>query len=120
LPKILIHWRSITKDNVTTLYGKDNDSRIFDPADPDREHPTRIFSWLISESYDDKGNATTYEYEEENTDDVDLSQAHEQNRHRPPANRLANCYLKSIKYGNRVSCLMSVQESELISQGDNR
>ena len=29
-----IHWRSITRDNVTTLYGKDNNSRIFDPADP--------------------------------------------------------------------------------------
>jgi len=27
-----IHWRSISKDNITTLYGKDNKSRIFDPA----------------------------------------------------------------------------------------
>src|SRR5690242_4459941 len=25
------HWRSITPDNITTLYGKDNNSRIFDP-----------------------------------------------------------------------------------------
>jgi hypothetical protein len=115
-----IHWRSIKKDHVTTLYVKDNNSRIFDPADPDREQPTRIFSWLICESYDDKGNAITYEYVEENTDDVDLSQHHEQNRHRPPANRLANRYLKPIKYGNRVSRQMPIQESELISQGDNR
>ena len=30
-----IHWRSISKDNITTLYGKDNKSRIFDPAEPD-------------------------------------------------------------------------------------
>src|SRR4051794_24939816 len=29
-----IHWRSISRDNVTTLYGKDNASRVFDPADP--------------------------------------------------------------------------------------
>ena len=57
-----IHWRSITKDNITTLYGKDNDARIFDPDDPDPVHPTRIFSWLICQSYDDKGNAVVYKY----------------------------------------------------------
>jgi hypothetical protein len=56
-----IHWRSISRDNITTLYGVDNNSRIFDPTDPDPDHPTRIFSWLICESYDDKGNAIVYE-----------------------------------------------------------
>jgi hypothetical protein len=44
-------WRSISRDNVTTWYRKTDESRIFDPADA-----TRIFSWLICESYDDKGN----------------------------------------------------------------
>ncbi|MCA9904594.1 MAG: hypothetical protein KC547_12135, partial [Anaerolineae bacterium] len=39
-----IHWRSISKDNITTVYGKDNNSRIFDPSDPDPEHPARIFT----------------------------------------------------------------------------
>src|SRR5712691_11792166 len=29
-----IHWRSLSKDNITTVYGKDNHSRIFDPSDP--------------------------------------------------------------------------------------
>jgi hypothetical protein len=43
-----IHWRSITKDNITTIYGKTANSRIFDPADP-----LRVFNWLICESYDD-------------------------------------------------------------------
>ena len=28
-----IHWRSITRDNVITLYGKDNNSRLFDPGE---------------------------------------------------------------------------------------
>lgn len=37
-----IHWRSITPDNVTTLYGRTVKSRIADPDDP-----TRTFSWLI-------------------------------------------------------------------------
>jgi hypothetical protein len=35
-------WRSISKDNITTWYGKTSESRIADPADP-----SRIFSWLI-------------------------------------------------------------------------
>ena len=56
-------WRSISKDNVTTWYGKTDESRITDPADP-----TRIFSWLICESYDDKGNVIVYQYKSENSD----------------------------------------------------
>jgi RHS repeat-associated protein len=96
-----IHWRSITGDNVTTLYGKDNNSRIFDPADPSPANPTRVFSWLICESYDDKGNAIVYEYAAENDDNVDRRQVNERNRV-----RTANRYLKRIKYGNRISRLI--------------
>src|SRR5262249_10293830 len=44
-------WRSISKDNITTWYGRTAESRVADPADP-----ARIFSWLICERYDDKGN----------------------------------------------------------------
>jgi Salmonella virulence plasmid 65kDa B protein len=50
-------WRSISRDNVTTFYGRSAESRIADPADP-----SRIFSWLICRNYDDKGNAIAYEY----------------------------------------------------------
>ena len=61
---------------------------------PDKEH---VFSWLICESYDDKGNAIIYEYQAENSVGVDISQAHESNRdHGLSANR----YLKCIRYGN--------------------
>jgi RHS repeat-associated protein len=96
-----IHWRSITRENVTTLYGLDNNSRIFDPADPDPGHPTRIFTWLICASYDDKGNAIVYEYAAENDAGVDRTLANERNR-----TRTANRYLKRVKYGNRVSRLV--------------
>ncbi len=96
----VIHWRSISRDNITTIYGKENNSRIFDPAEAKSEHPTRIFSWLISESYDDKGNAIVYQYNEENGNNVDQTQANERNRM-----RTANRYLKSIKYGNLTSRL---------------
>ncbi|GHO98833.1 hypothetical protein KSF_088810 [Reticulibacter mediterranei] len=98
-----IHWRSITQDNITTLYGKDKNSRIFDPTDPDPERPQHIFSWLICESYDDKGNAIVYTYKEENSEGVDLSQTHESNR--TPESRSTNRYLKRITYGNRTSRL---------------
>lgn len=42
-----IYWRSITRDNITTVYGKDNNSRVFDPADQHSANPSRVFSWLI-------------------------------------------------------------------------
>jgi Salmonella virulence plasmid 65kDa B protein len=89
------HWRSISRDNVTTLYGKTAESRIADPADP-----SRVFSWLICESYDDKGNAIGYEYKAENTQNIDLSLVQERNR--TDATRAANRYLKRIKYGNET------------------
>lgn len=88
-------WRAISKDNVTTWYGKTAESRIADPADP-----TRIFSWLICESYDDKGNVIAYHYKAENSDGVDLSQAHERNR--SDVTRSAARYLKNVLYGNRT------------------
>ncbi|MBS1914586.1 MAG: toxin [Bacteroidetes bacterium] len=90
------HWRTITRDNVTTLYGRDNNARIFDPL-----HPTHVFTWLICESYDDKGNTILYEYREENSDNVDTQGAHESNR--TNAGRSANRYPKRIRYGNRTS-----------------
>jgi RHS repeat-associated protein len=89
-----IHWRSITKDNITTLYGERGNSSIADPEDA-----SRIFSWLICESYDDKGNVITYEYKAEDSANVDLWQAPERNR--TGLTRSANRYIKRIRYGNR-------------------
>ena len=73
------HWRSISRDNVTTLYGKDETSRIAEPVAPGSAN-RRVFSWLISESYDDKGNAVVYTYKPEDSTDVALAQANERNR----------------------------------------
>jgi RHS repeat-associated protein len=86
-----IHWRSFSKDNVLTLYGNTDESRICDPAN--RKH---IFSWLISASFDGKGNAILYEHVPENDCGIDLSLANERNR-----TRNANRYPKRILYGNR-------------------
>src|SRR2546422_731366 len=92
------YWRSISRDNVTTWYGKTDQSRIFDPADPTA---TRIYSWLIWQSYDDKGHALVYTYGPENDVKVDRTEANERNR-----SRTANRYLKRIEYGNRTSRLI--------------
>jgi RHS repeat-associated protein len=91
-----VHWRSISKDNILTVYGFDSGSRIADP-----ENPNHVFSWLICRSYDDKGNAIIYDYAGENNDCVDLTKPNEQNRIRS-----ANRYLKRIRYGNRVPLLL--------------
>jgi hypothetical protein len=88
-------WRSISKDNITTWYGKNAESRIADPADA-----TRIFSWMICESYDDKGDAVVYNYKQEDSSGVDLSQANERNR--SDASRSAKRYIKYVSYGNRT------------------
>lgn len=103
-----VFWRSISKDNITTWYGKTTESRIADPADD-----TRIFSWLICQSYDDKGNVIVYRYSEENPENVDLTQAHERNRGNSTENlRAANRYLKRIRYGNRVPYLPQLLEGQ--------
>jgi len=86
-----VFWRSITRDNITTWYGRDTDgvSRISDPSDS-----SRIFSWLISESHDDKGNVMTYSYVAEDDTDIDPTQCNERNRV-----RTANRYPRRIRYG---------------------
>ncbi len=91
-----IHWRSITRDNVTTVYGRTGASRVADP-----DNSARVFTWLICESHDDRGNAIVYEYAAENDDSVDRTQPSERNRARG-----AGRYLKRVKYGNRVSRLL--------------
>ena len=87
------HWRVISRENVTTLYGFDQDSRIADPG-----APSRIFAYHICRTFDDKGNVAVYEYFREDGAGVDVSRAHETNR--THAARTAQRYLKAIRYGN--------------------
>jgi RHS repeat-associated protein len=84
-----VHWRTVTKANVTSTYGQDAASRIADPADP-----SRVFSWLLDLSYDDRGNAIQYLYKAEDADGVPAV-ASEAGR-----TVSANRYLKHIFYGN--------------------
>jgi RHS repeat-associated protein len=87
-----IHWRSFTKDNVLTIYGDTAETRISDP-----NHPHHVFKWLISSSYDGRGNAIRYRYAEEDVRGGDQGKPSERRRP-PPSNR----YLKRILFGNRL------------------
>jgi len=91
-------WRTLSRDNVATWYGRDQESRIFDPEDP-----ARIFQWLICQTHDDKGNAAIYRYVADDSHGVDTGAAWETNR-RPQA-RQANRYLKRILYGGATPFL---------------
>jgi hypothetical protein len=96
-----VHWRSISKDNILTLYGLTANARIVDPEDP-----LRIFSWLICETRDDRGNGLLYRYKAEDGAGVDLASAHQRNRGVDnDVRRSANRFLKRILYGNRAPLL---------------
>jgi hypothetical protein len=86
-----IHWRSFTGRNVLAIYGDTPESRI-----SDSRHPDHVFDWLISASYDERGNAIRYVYVAENQDGIDRARPNERRR-APPCNR----YLKRVFYGNR-------------------
>jgi RHS repeat-associated protein len=106
-----VHWRTITTDNVTSLYGlsgpaadsvyglgaQDANSRIADPADG-----SQIFSWLVDLSFDSRGNAIRYLYKTEDASNVPNIASE--------ASRIvnANRYLKQILYGNDTPYLPGV------------
>ncbi|MGB7816858.1 MAG: SpvB/TcaC N-terminal domain-containing protein [Methylotenera sp.] len=90
-------WRTISKDNITSWFGRSEQSRIFNPT-----NHSQIFQWLLDETHDDKGNVIRYEYIAEDSENIEIN-ACENNR--TQADRTANRYLKRIQYGNTVSYL---------------
>jgi RHS repeat-associated protein len=89
----IIHWRTISTNNTTTIYGDTTNNRIANPKDPDRQ----IFEWLISHSYDNMGNIIVYEYKEEELEGV-VKTPSEKNR---TTDTVCNRYLKRVHYGNK-------------------
>jgi hypothetical protein len=53
-----IHWRVISADNVTTIFGTTDEARVFWKD----EQVKHVFSWLESERYDGYGNAIQFDY----------------------------------------------------------
>ncbi|MDR2009145.1 MAG: LysM peptidoglycan-binding domain-containing protein [Bacteroidales bacterium] len=89
------HWRTVSRDNIVSIYGLRKKNAISDPS-----HPDRIFSWLIEESWDAKGNIMQFEYVVENTTGVTES-SFEYNRINNERS-FTNKYLKRVKYGNKA------------------
>lgn len=80
-------WRTISRDNVTSVYGATPAARIAAP-----DHPQRIYEWLLEETYDALGNHTRYEYAgdpETPTDEIFES-----------TRRATQRYIRRICYGN--------------------
>ncbi|HVH43009.1 MAG TPA: SpvB/TcaC N-terminal domain-containing protein, partial [Labilithrix sp.] len=91
-----IHWRATTRDDVVNVYGRDPKARIADPDDAGR-----VFSWLLEETHDDRGNIARYTYKAEDESGIDRSSVNEAHRFGGPTFRgSAQRYIKSIEYGN--------------------
>jgi RHS repeat-associated protein len=96
-----VHWRSLSGDNLLSVYGQDAQSRIADPL-----QPARVFAWLLCERRDDRGNAMLVEYKPEDGAGAPLAAAHQRNRGAADdLRRGAERYPKRIRYGNRVPLL---------------
>jgi RHS repeat-associated protein len=91
-----VHWRAITRDNITSIYGGTSSSRIADP-----ENEQRVYEWLLQETFDAIGNHILYEYARDNpqlyaNEDPSLrsNAIFEQNRN------ATQLYIRRIYYGN--------------------
>ena len=99
------HWRTITRDNVTSLYGNTAASRL-----ADHDNAQRVYEWLLHETFDATGNHILYDYAPDDpqlyTDDdpdVRLPEIFEQ--HRAATQR----YIRRMYYGNLPEPLVDVQ-----------
>jgi len=93
-----IYWKVRSKDNIVSVFGKSDDTKLFSPVNGEEN---KIFRWCLEYSYDDKGNFAKYNYKKEDKDNV-ASALSEKNR----LNGLApftNIYYKGIQYGNKVA-----------------
>jgi RHS repeat-associated protein len=90
------YWKTISPGNVTSYFGKTEEARIADPL-----FPNRVFSWLLEESHDDRGNIVLYQYKQEDLDGVDVGASEERPR-LAKTDVQAQRYLKRIKYGNTI------------------
>ncbi len=106
-----IHWRVITRENVTSIYGLTANSRVSDPLYPDH-----VFSWLLCRTFDDRGNVIVYEYKAENDDGIDPAALPLHERNRSSALRSANRYIKRISYANDTPWFAQYENETLTSE----
>ncbi|MHA2028545.1 MAG: SpvB/TcaC N-terminal domain-containing protein, partial [Candidatus Kariarchaeaceae archaeon] len=88
-------WRAVTKENITSIFGRSPLSRISKP-----DYDEKIYEWLLEESFDVKGNHIYYEYAQEEPDDKTRNQMYERNR------QYNQRYIRRILYGNCPDALV--------------
>lgn len=94
-----VYWRIISSSNVTRVFGRTDQSRVYESEIPSRK---RIFSWLLCEAYDTNGNAIVYSYKSEDAKGLNEQVVFEAGRSQMARSRTK--YIKSIKYGNQRVC----------------
>ncbi|EPS41108.1 hypothetical protein H072_4973 [Dactylellina haptotyla CBS 200.50] len=87
-----MYWKVYSGGGITSIYGRDSESRI--------ANGERVFSWLISEAYDNFGSFQKVIFKREDEKGVDLLQCHEIGR--TTETRQTQLYPKSILYGNKT------------------
>jgi hypothetical protein len=91
-----VHWRTTTKDNITSIFGKSDSARLADP-----KQPWKVFRWLLEATFDDHGEVIWFEYKREDTASVPSGHPEEKTRLAGPQS-FANVYVKRIHYGTRT------------------
>jgi RHS repeat-associated protein len=92
----IIHWRVISKDNLTSLLGLRPQSRLSDPT-----NAAKVFQWLLDFSFDDKGNCAMFQYLKEDGSGMDKTKMYNKNRLNGNA-PFTNVYPSLINHGNTV------------------
>ncbi len=90
-----VHWRVVDRNNVTSLFGTSDESRVSDASDR-----TRIGRWLLAERFDDRGNIMRLSYKAEDLEGVDFDRASERHRADQSDSKGGARYIKRIQYGN--------------------
>ncbi|SFW15381.1 SpvB/TcaC N-terminal domain-containing protein [Chitinophaga sancti] len=84
-----IFWKTISKDNQVTIYGKSADTSILNPAEP-----TQVCRWLIESVTDSKGNKIQFSYKRENEENIP------DNIYKAGHHYDTQLYLHIVQYGN--------------------
>ncbi|KAF5679376.1 RHS repeat-associated core domain-containing protein [Fusarium heterosporum] len=108
-------WCITSKDNVLSVYGRDDNSKIqLAKAGSAVEHTEpKIFSWLLCETYDCHGNTISYVYKAEDDVGIDRNAINEHNR--TSDSRSAQRYIKSVRYGNTAPMMRSSLKDTAVS-----
>ena len=101
-----VHWRVLSPQNETQIFGQTQDSRIF--------CDTRIKQWLLCEAYDNHGGSQLLQWKSEDALGIDDALLHEIHRIKPTDYRNRCKYLKRIKYGNSAPNRKSGQWDKVI------